>query len=64
MDLVTHNDSKMDKKKKHKIGKWQKDHLSDQIIRDPSTNVQTRRRTIITYSLLSNIKLKNIIEEI
>lgn len=58
----SHSDSKIEKDQKHKISKWKKNHPTDQIIRDPNTGVQTRRRIVSTYSLLSSIEPKNVIE--
>jgi len=40
----------------------QKDHPTDQIIEDPNTGVQTRRRIVSTYSLLSRIEPNNVAE--
>jgi len=58
----SHIDSKIEENQKHKTCKWQKDHPTDQIIGDLDIGVQTRRRTIRTYSLLSSIEPKNVAE--
>lgn len=61
-DHLETEEEEEDKNSKSSSGRWHKDHPREQIIGEFRAGIQTRKRALHTYSLLSSIEPKNVVE--